>query len=44
MPVRKVKTFKQHLLFVHAWSGCDTVSSVFGKGKTKLAENITDEK
>ena len=40
----KSENIKQHLLFVHAWSGCDTVSSVFGKGKTKLAENITDEK
>ena len=39
----KRENIKQHLLFVHAWSGCDTVSSVFGKGKTKLAENITGE-
>ena len=31
------------MLFVHAWSGFDTVSSVFGKGKIKLAENITDK-
>ena len=37
----KSENITQHLLFVHAWSGCDTVSSVFGKGKTKLAENIT---
>ena len=22
-----------HLLFTHAWSGCDTTSSIFGKGK-----------
>ena len=39
----KSENIKQHLLFVHAWSGCDTVLSVFGKGKTKLAENITGE-
>ena len=32
------------MLFVHAWPGCDTVLSMFGKGKIKLAENITDEK
>ena len=38
------ENIKQYLLFVHAWSGCETVSSVFGKRKTKLAENITDEK
>ena len=38
------ENIKQHLLFVYAWSGCDTISSTFGKRKTKLAENITDEK
>ena len=30
------KVIKEHLLFLHAWSGCDTTSSVFGKGKPKL--------
>ena len=40
----KSENIKQHLLFVHARCGCDTVSSVFGKGKAKLAEDITDEK
>ena len=25
---------REHLLFVHAWSGCDTTSSTFGKGKS----------
>ena len=25
-----------HLLFVHALSGCDTVSATFGQGKTRL--------
>ena len=39
----KSENIKQHLLFVHVWSGCDTVSSAFGKGETKLAENITDD-
>ena len=27
---------KEHLLFLHSWSGCDTTSAVFGKGKSKL--------
>ena len=27
---------KEHLLFVHAWSGCDTVSAIFGKGKVSF--------
>lgn len=40
----KNENLKQHLLFVHAWSGCDTVSSVFGKGKIKLVEYMTNEK
>ena len=30
------KVIKEHLLFLHAWSGRDTTSSVFGKGKPKL--------
>ena len=29
----KSEDIKQHLLFVHAWSCCDTVFSVLGKGK-----------
>ena len=24
---------KEHLLFVHTWSGCDSTSTIFGKGK-----------
>ena len=40
----KSEDTKQHLLFVHTWSCSDTVFSVFGKGKTKLANNITDKK
>ena len=29
---RNVNSCKDHLLFVHAWSDCDTVSATFGKG------------
>ena len=36
---------KQHLLFIHAFTGCDTVSSIFGLGKKSalalLEEDIT---
>ena len=38
---QKINYCKDHLLFVHAWSGCDTVSAPFGKGKVgflKLVE------
>ena len=42
---------KEHLLFIHAWSGCDSTSATFGKGKptfTKLLkkswklQNVSD--
>ena len=29
-----------HLLFIHAWSGCDTTSATFGQGKTSLLKKI----
>ena len=28
---------KEHLLFLHSWSGCDSTSVVFGKSKPKVA-------
>ena len=31
---------KEHLLFLHSWSGCDTTSAVFGRGKPKLVETL----
>ena len=31
-------TIKEHLLFIHAWSGCDTVSAPFGKGKASFLQ------
>ena len=39
----KWENVQAHLLFIHAWTGCDTVSSVFGKGKAKLVELIAKE-
>ena len=33
---------KAHLLFVHAWSGCDTTSATFGQGKTTLLKKMKD--
>ena len=29
-------TLKDHLLFIHAWSGCDLTSSILGKGKPSI--------
>lgn len=34
--VPNIEKVKEHLLFIHAWSGCDTVSAPFGKGKTSF--------
>ena len=31
---------KNHILFIHAWSGCDTTSSMYGQGKTYLMKNV----
>ncbi len=31
-----------HLLFVHAWSGCDTTSATLGHGKTNLLKKIKE--
>ena len=33
---------KAQLLFVHAWSGCDTTSATFGQGKTTLLKKIKE--
>ena len=29
-----------HLLFLHAWSGCDTTSATFGQGKVSLMKRL----
>ena len=31
---------KEHVLFVHAWSVCDTVSATFGKGKASFLKLV----
>jgi len=39
------KSSKDHILFLHAFSGCDTTSALFNKGKTatlKLLEKRQD--
>ena len=33
-------TMKDHILFLHAWHGCDTTSAIFEKGKTALCKKI----
>ncbi|GBP42650.1 hypothetical protein EVAR_87201_1 [Eumeta japonica] len=35
--------FKKFILFAHAFSGCDTVSSVFQKGKGRLLQLLEDD-
>ena len=31
-----------HILFIHAWSGCDTTSATFGQGKATLLKKIKE--
>ena len=33
-----------NILFLHAWSGCDTTSATYGHGKTSLLKKITSSK
>ena len=30
-----------HILFIHAWSGCDTTSATYGQGKTFYLKSLT---
>ena len=34
------KNIRSKLLFMHAWSGCDTVYFIFGKSKQRAAKLI----
>lgn len=34
------KLIISNLLFIHAWSGCDTTSATFGQGKTSLIKKL----
>ena len=36
--------FKNHILFLHAWLGCDTTSAVFSHGKSCLSKKIESSK
>ena len=31
---------KKHLLFIHAWSGCDSTSAILGKGKPSFLKLV----
>ena len=35
---------QKHILFLHAWTGCDTTSAIFGHGKTSLLKKIKQHK
>lgn len=35
-----VNEFEPYLLFLHAWSGCDTTSSTFGEGKSHVSKTF----
>ena len=36
------EALSSHILFIHAWSGCDTTSATFGQGKTTLLKKIKE--
>ena len=38
---RTVKDLKEHLLFLHSWTGCDSTSAICGKTKVAVAKIIT---
>jgi hypothetical protein len=35
---------REHLLFIHAWTGCDTTSAITGKGKQSLLNAMKKSK
>ena len=46
MSIRKIAerlnpVIVKHILFIHAWSGCNKTSTIFNKGKTELMKLIT---
>ena len=34
------QTLVSHLLFIHAWSGCDTTSAIFNQGKAAILRKL----
>ena len=38
------QVIKSYLLFLYAWTGCDTTSAIFGHGKTSLLKRIEESK
>ena len=39
--LKSLSSIKQHILFIHAWSGCDSVSAIFGKGKPSFFKLVS---
>ena len=35
---------RENILFLHAWSGCDTTSAIYDQGKTSLTKKIQSSK
>jgi hypothetical protein len=38
---QQLSSIKQHLLFIHAWSGCDSTSAIMGKGKPSIFKQVS---
>ena len=44
MSVSLGNTLKVLILFIHAWSGCDTTSSIYGLGKASIMKKLQKSK
>lgn len=33
----------EHILFIHAWTGCDTTSALYGRGKTAILKKFGED-
>lgn len=41
---KQLTTTKPYLLFIHAWSGCDSTSAIMGKGKPSFYNTVSKSK
>ena len=41
---KQCEVFREHILFIHAFSGCDTTSAPFGRGKVRFLTAVKTNK
>ena len=42
--LKQLSSTKPYLLFIHVWSGCDSTSSIMGKGKPSFYKTVAKSK